>query len=341
MNSNITNASIKQGWDILQSMKINFKSILKFHNVLLSIIVAILVIALFIVGALGYLEPLEEALTSDALTFGVGNFKISLFSLIKGLITLIILYGVASFISRTGEKYIKRIRNLDASNRSLLIKAFQISIYFILFLLALEILGVDFKTIALLGGAVGIGLGFGLQKITSNFISGLILLFEKSVEEDDLVELDGNITGFVRDINARYTLVETFENREIMIPNEDFITSRVTNWTFSNMIGRVDVNVGVSYKSDLDLVRKIMLDSAKTHPKCCQAPDPEPECYLVEFGDSSVNFVLYFWVNDIIEGRVKPRSDVLFTIWNSFKEHGIEIPFPQRDVHVKQMPETQ
>ena len=148
-----------------------------------------------------------------------------------------------------------------------------------------------------------------------------------------MVELSDGTVGFVRHTGARYTLVETFENREIMIPNEDFITNRVTNWTFTNSKGRIDINIGVSYGSDLDKVYKLILEAAEENPNCSK--DPKPECYLREFGDSSVNFLLYFWVDDIIKGKNRPRSEILFTIWRKFKEHNVEIPFPQRDLHIK------
>ena len=206
-------------------------------------------------------------------------------------------------------------------------------VYFLAFLFALGVLGIDLTALTVFSGAVGIGVGFGLQKIASNFISGIILLFEKSVEEGDLVELSDGIAGFVRETGARYTLIETFEGHEVMVPNEDFITNRVTNWTFSNSRGRIDINIGVSYGSDLDKVATLLVEAANGHPRCSQSP--AAECFLVDFGDNSVNFTLYFWVDDVIEGRKRPRSDVLFAIWRKFKENDIEIPFPQRDLHIK------
>ena len=199
--------------------------------------------------------------------------------------------------------------------------------------MGLDVLGIDLTAFAVVGGAIGIGIGFGLQKITSNFISGLILLFEKSVEEGDLIELNDGTIGYVRSTGARYTLIETFESREIMIPNEDFITNRVTNWTFSNSQGRIEINIGVAYGSDLDQVSEILINAAKEHPRCSK--QPAADSFLVDFGDNSINFTLYFWVDDIVEGLKRPKSDVLFSIWRKFKDNNIEIPFPQRDVHIK------
>ena len=296
-------------------------------------VVALLLIAIFTLGALGHLVPIKAFLDSEALTFKIGSFSLSVYKLLKGLLALIVLFWIASIISASGEKRLKTIKKIKASNRALIIKGFQALVYFLMFMIGLDILGIDLTALAVVGGAIGIGIGFGLQKITSNFISGLILLFEKSVEEGDLVELSDGTTGFVRNTGARYTLIETFESREIMIPNEDFITNRVTNWTFSNSRGRIDIDIGISYGSDLDKVYELILEAANEHPRCSK--DPEAECFLVDFGDSSVNFTLYFWVDDIIEGRKRPRSDVLFSIWRKFHENGIEIPFPQRDLHIK------
>ena len=172
-----------------------------------------------------------------------------------------------------------------------------------------------------------------MQKITSNFISGLILLFEKSARVDDLIELEGGLFGYLRYTGARYTLVEAVDGREVMIPNEDFITGKVTNWTYSHSKARVEIPVGVSYNSDLEKVKKLMLEAATEHKKCLK--DPAPQCYLRKFGDNAVDFTLFFWIADIIDGRMQPQSDVMLSIWKKFKENDIEISYPQRDVFVK------
>ena len=170
------------------------------------------------------------------------------------------------------------------------------------------------------------------KKIASNFISGLILLVERAIEVGDLIELDGGTTGFVRKNSARHTLIETLEGREIMVPNEDFITNRVINWTYTNTKARIDIPVGVSYNSDLEVVQKLILEAALEHPLCSQ--DPQPNCFLRNFNSSSVDFLLLMWVDDVTQGRWAPQSEVMFSIWHKFKEHGIEIPYPQQDIHL-------
>ena len=284
-------------------------------------------------GVLDYFDPIKSFLDADKLTFQMGEARISPYLVIKAVISVVFLLWLAGMISGYAERKIKSFRRINSSNKALIIKFFQIFIYFVALLGTLDLLGIDLTALTVIGGAVGIGVGFGLQKIASNFISGLILLSEKSIEVDDLVEIDAGTMGFVRHTGARYTLIETFEGREVMVPNEDFITNRVTNWTFSNTKGRIDAVIGVSYGSDLALVKQLLLEAANEHERC--SVDPAAECFLTDFGDSSVNFLLVFWVDDITAGRKATKSEVLFSIWNKFHEHNIEIPFPQRDLHIK------
>ncbi|WP_373083759.1 mechanosensitive ion channel family protein [Sneathiella sp.] len=297
------------------------------------LLLVVLVIAFFTLGYLDYLTPIKTFLDSDELAFRVGDMRFSAYLLGKAALIIFVLFWMVGILSEIGENRIRGIHGIRASNKSLIIKAIQVIIYFLAFLVALDVLGIDLTALTVFSGAVGIGIGFGLQKTASNFFSGIILLFEKSIEEGDLVELNDGVTGFVRHTGARYTLIETFEGREIMIPNEDFITNRVTNWTFSDSRGRVDIQIGVSYGSDLNKVFDLLLEAANEHPRCSQAV--KANCFLDDFGESSVNFTLYFWVDDVTEGRKQPRSDVLFSIWKKFKDNNIEIPFPQRDLYIK------
>lgn len=292
-----------------------------------------LLLAFFSLGFFDYLHPIKEFLDSDDLAFKVGQTHFSAYLIIKATITVVMLFWLTGIFSEFGEKRIKSIKSIKASNKALITKAFQIFVYFFGFIIGLDVLGIDLTVLAIFSGAIGIGIGFGLQKITSNFISGLILLFEKSVEDDDLVELADGTYGFIRHTRARHTLIETFEGKEIMIPNEDFITNRVTNWTFSDKKGRVEINIGVSYESNIEKTMELILEAAKEHPRCVD--DPEPTCFLREFSDSSVNFLLFFWVADVTQGRFGPKSDVLRSIWKKFKEHNITIPYPQRDIYIK------
>ena len=314
-----------------------WKSLLKPKAWIAKLLLLLVVFSFFASGFLGYLAPVQSFLNSDTMSFSVGETQFSAYILVRAATIIILLFWLAGIISDFGEARLKKLKNVKASNRALIIKALQILIYFVAFLVALDMLEIDLTGLAIFSGAIGIGLGIGLQKIASNFISGIILLFEKTIVEDDLIELEDGTSGFVRHTGARYTLIETFENREIMIPNEDFITNRMTNWTYSNTLGRIDIQVGVSYKSDIKKAHDLILEAAKEHPKCSEKVSPD--CFLEEYGDSAVMFTLYFWVDNIIEGRKKPKSEVMFAIWDKFEANGIEIPFPQRDVHVKNIKE--
>ena len=242
------------------------------------------------------------------------------------------LFWIASILSDIGQRGISRLKKLKAIDNTLILRFYQIFVYFITFLVFMDLMNIDLTALAVFGGALAVGIGLGLQKVSSNFLSGIILLFEKSLRKNDLVELNGAY-GFVRYVGARYTLIETLEGREISVPNEDFMTNKVTNWTYSSPKGRVEIQVGVSYSSDLDKVQQVLLKAAKENPFCIE--DPEPACYLREYGDSAVQFVLFFWVANVADGLFKIKSEVMFNVWRKFHEEGIVIPFPQRDLHIK------
>jgi len=290
-------------------------------------------VAILALEATNSFNIIRQYLDTETLTFKAGEYKISAYGFLRALVTIALIFWVTAIISDVAEVRIGKIKNLRASNRALVLKIIQITLYFVAFLFTLDVAGIDLTTLTVFSGALGIGLGFGLQKIASNFISGIILLLEKSVEQDDLIELADGTLGFIRKANARFTLVETLDGKEILVPNEDFITNRVVNWTYSNSKGRIEIALGVSYGSDIEKAQDIMVNAAKKHPRCIN--DPEPKCYLRNFGDSSVEFILHFWVADVVDGRWGTQNDVLFEIWRKFKENDIEIPFPQRDLHLK------
>ncbi len=318
-------------------MKTNLlKSLIMPRTLVSKLVISAALIGLMIASYKGYLSQVEAFLDSEALTFRILDFKVSPFKVVNAFFIIAVFMWFSSGLASLAEAQIGKVQRLKASNKALLSKAATLFIYFMFTAVALDQIGIDLTAFTVVGGAIGIGLGFGLQKITSNFISGIILLAEKSVEQDDLIELADGTQGFVKHIGARYSLIETFDGKEVMVPNEDFVTHQVINWTLTSNKGRVEVLVGVGYDSDLDLVHKTMLEAANEHPRTSK--DPEPQCFLENFGDNSINFSLYFWVDDVTEGRREPKSDVQRSIWRKFKEHGINIPFPQRDLYIKNIP---
>lgn len=297
-------------------------------------LIFLLVAGLAALAYTGHLQILQQYLDEAPFAFAIGEYRFTAYLLLKSLLGVILLFWITSILAGFGDTRISRMRHLRPSTRILFSKLFQIFAYTVAVILALDVIGVKLTTLAVFGGALGIGLGFGLQKITSNFISGLILLFEKSIEQDNLVELADGTTGFVRKTQARFTLMETFDGKEILIPNEDFIINRVTNLTYSNKRGRVEINLRVSYGSDIEKARELAIEAAREHPRCID--DPAPNCFLTTFSESSVDFLLYFWVSDVTEGRLAPKSEVMFAIWRKFKAHDIAIPFPQRELLIRE-----
>ena len=303
-----------------------------------NIIVGLSIIIGSVVLGLSFTGHLDALITfMDRISFKIGTYRFSIVSLFKGIIALTILLWVAGVANKFVRFFIGRFSKLRTSNRELAAKACQIAIYFVLFMVALDVMGIDLTALAVFGGAVGVGLGFGLQKVASNFISGLVLLMEKTVEVGDVLELESGLYGHVRQIGARYTMLETLDTKEVMVPNEELITTKVTNWTYTNPTGRMEIKVGVHYESDLDLARTSLVEALGEHPRILK--QPEPQALLDEFGDSSVNFRVLFWMDDVSYRYFQVKSEVMFAIWNKLKEVDIEISYPQRDVNIRGLSE--
>jgi small-conductance mechanosensitive channel len=205
-------------------------------------------------------------------------------------------------------------------------------------LFVLSTVGIDLSALALFSGAVGVGLGFGLQKIVSNLVSGIILLTDKSIKPGDVISI-GDRVGWVTNMGARYTAVDTKDGREILIPNEDFITQNVVNWSYSNYQMMVKSEFGVSYDSDPHRVIAVAEAAAKSVPRVLA--DPAPVCYFEAFGDFALNFSLRYWIDDPNNGIITVRAPVMMALWDAFKREGIVIPFPVRDVRITERKEAE
>ena len=281
--------------------------------------------------ALGVLDPVLVGLAETQVN--IGNISFSLLAIVRGVIAGSLLFWLGQWSNTQSVAYIEK-QPMRPSIRQLLTKVAEFSIFGLAFLLLMNIMGIDLGTLAVLGGAIGVGLGFGLQKIASNFISGVILLVEGQATVGDYVELDGGEAGTIIKMTARATFLETYDGRWIVVPNEDFITTRVVNYSDSGSANRLEAEFSVSYDTDINLVPAIIEAAVAKHPGVLDAPE-KPDCELRGFGDSGIDFVVEFWVNGIDDGKNKYTSDVLFLIWNALRDNGIEIPYPHRVVEIK------
>lgn len=294
---------------------------------LVAYFIAAAIMVLAFLHATGFAQYTFAYLNSMGLD--IGKFHISLLNLFHGIFILVIVFWIAGVLSRTLESYLRRSSTLSYMARELSVKFFRIFVYFMAFMITLSAIGVDLTAFAVFGGALGVGVGLGLQKITANFVSGITLLMEKSIKIGDLIEIAGN-TGWVRQLNIRYTLIETAEGKEILIPNEELISTRVINWSHTSNQARVDIKVMVEYGSNAAKVKEILLSAARMHSLCLKTP--APNCWLREFGDSGLQFLLVFWIADVHEGRYGPQSEVMMYILDKFAKEGIVIPTSQTNL---------
>ena len=263
----------------------------------------------------------------------LGNISFSAMALLRGLIAGSLLFWFGMWTNGQSSSYISR-QPMRPAIRQLSLKAAEIAIYGIAFLLLMNIMGISLTSLAVIGGAIGVGIGFGLQQIASNFISGVILLLEGQATVGDYVELDGGEAGRIVKMTARATILQTFDGRWIVVPNEHFITTRVVNYSDAGSANRYEALFSVSYDTDINLVPDIVAAAVAAHPDILDDPEP-PDCELRGFGESGVDFAVEYWVNGIDDGKNKYNSEVLFLIWNALKAHDIEIPYPHRVVEIK------
>ncbi len=275
--------------------------------------------------------------TLDALAFSAGDFRLSLFDV---LIVALIIFGLivfAWFVSRLIRRSVRRITKLDDTQQLLVEKVVTIVIWAAAFFLGIDLLGIDLTALAVFSGAFGLAIGFGLQKTFGNLIAGIILLMDRSIKPGDVIavtDMAGNESfGQIRKIGIRAVSVTTRDQREYLIPNENLMINQVENWSYSSKNVRMQVPVGVSYSADMKLAEELMLEAARACDRVLQAPPPT--VWMQGYGDNSVNFVIHCWIDDPEEGVGNVRSAVLKKLWWLFKDNDIEIPFPQRDIHLR------
>ncbi|WP_339642018.1 mechanosensitive ion channel family protein [Jannaschia helgolandensis] len=288
--------------------------------------------ALLIYVTLFYLGALDTARQiTDGLAIQLGEFRISLLGLITALVVIGILFTVARFLAHATSTRISKNEDISPSMRVLVVKLLQIVLYVGAFFLGLKAIGVDLTGLAVLSGAIGVGLGFGLQKVVSNLVSGVIILLDKSIKPGDVITI-GDTFGWINALTARYVSITTRDGREYLVPNEDLITGLVINWSHSNALVRLDIFFGTAYGDDPHLVRKVAIDAASDTKRVLKSKPPV--CHIVGFGDSSVDYILRFWISDPTDGLTNIRGNVYLALWDAFRENDISIPFPQREVRM-------
>ncbi len=268
----------------------------------------------------------------DSLALPLGEMRLSLLLILKAVLLLFATVWVAVVLGRYFDEQVQKSDELTPSIRVLIGKVAKFGLILVAGTIALSSVGIDLSAFTVFTGAVGLGLGFGLQKVISNFISGIIILLDKSIKPGDTISLEGTF-GWIRELRARFVSVVTRDGREYLIPNEDFITHRVINWSFSDELVRLDVNFGVSYDADPHEVSKLAIEAAMTVGRV--EGSRRPVCWLTGFGDSSLDFVLRFWIRDPQQGLTNVRGKVLLALWDTFKENNVGIPYPHREIIMK------
>jgi len=286
---------------------------------------------------LGILDETRAAL--DAASIQFGEFRLSVLGVITALVAIGIFFTVARFLATTTTARISKVEDISPSMRVLIVKLLQIVLYAGAFFLGLKAVGFDLTGLAVLSGAIGVGLGFGLQKVVSNLVSGVIILLDKSIKPGDVITI-GDTFGWINALTARYVSITTRDGKEYLVPNEDLITGLVVNWSHTNQLVRLDIFFGTAYSDDPHLVRRVAIDAALSTKRVLSTK--APVCHIVGFGDSSVDYILRFWINDPTDGLTNIRGNVYLALWDAFQEHGISIPFPQREVRVlgDEMPQS-
>ncbi|MBL4804771.1 MAG: mechanosensitive ion channel [Alphaproteobacteria bacterium] len=289
---------------------------------------------IWIIAALSIFGILDDASNAlDTFAFSIGEFRLSALTVIKSALMLAVLLYLAIFVSSFVERQIFQAKSLTRTSQVLLAKVIRVVLIVFALLIGVTSAGLDLSLFAVFGGAVGLGVGFGLQKGISNLFSGMLLLLDRSIKPGDVIEIpDIGTFGWVNNMAARYTEIVTRDNKSFLIPNEDFITQRVINWSHGNSLVRIHLGFGVHYESDPHQVMEVAIEATKELERVVD--NPAPVCWITELGDSSINFDLRFWIKDAEGGVANIRGLVFLALWDAFKEHDIQIPYPHREVFI-------
>lgn len=285
---------------------------------------------------IGYLPTVIAALKD--ISIEVGNVNVSAYGFARVTIFGALLFWLGRESNNWGKEVIRKQQSLDVRTKEVFSKLYEVGLFCIICLLLLNVMGISLTTLAVFGGAVGVGLGLGLQSIASNFISGIIILLDRSLTVGDFVELEEGPSGFVREFRMRYAVLETYDGKDILVPNEKFISSLLTNWTHKDTKQRYRVDFSVPYATDIRSMVEFIKVAVAEHPQVLSGEDipfeERPDCEIDSFGDSGVNMFVEFWMNGIDDGKNRVGGDLMLIIFETLRKNGIEIPFPQREVKI-------
>ena len=280
---------------------------------------------------LGLLEPTIAVLDAAAIPIG-GDSEISLYDVIRSTIALAVLLSVALYLASLLEARILTSQTLSPTVQVLFTKSLKMVLVSLAVIFAIDAVGIDLRGLAVLGGLAVVALGFGLQKIVSNLISGVVLLLDKSIKPGDIISVTGTY-GWVTALGGRYVSVVTRDGVEHLIPNETLISQPVENWTHTQRRTRLKLDISAHHESDLRQVIALCEEAARAVERVL--PEPEPKCLFIEWGESALKLQLRFWIGDAQNGVQNVKSEVLLQIWDRFKQHGVRVPYPQRDLHIR------
>ncbi|MEP4892480.1 MAG: mechanosensitive ion channel domain-containing protein [Aliiglaciecola sp.] len=293
-------------------------------------------IPILLLHLIGSLDAVIMALEDISLT--LGNVNITAYGVVRVLIFGAVLFWLGRASNSFGKDIIRKQESIDIRTREVFSKLFEVALFCIIALLLLNVMGINLTALAVFGGAVGVGLGLGLQSIASNFISGIIILLDRSLTVGDFVEMDDGSKGFVREFRMRYTVLETYDGKDILVPNEKFISNLIVNWTHKDPKQRYRVDFSVPYATDIRAMVELIKEAVAEHPSVISGMDvpfeERPDCEIDSFGDSGVNMFVEFWMEGIDDGKNRVGGDLMLIIFETLRENGIEIPFPQREVRI-------
>lgn len=302
------------------------------RNPMLSRITAVIAYGMAVLSIWDLLGPTIEILNGPRFTLTLGEFSLSVYQVLATALLLAVLLSLAGFTSRVTERRLREADWLTPAGRVLLNKSLRIALFVFAILITIGSVGIDLTALAVIGGAVGFGIGFGLQKVFSNLISGVILLTDKSIKPGDVITVE-NTYGWVNKLGARYVSIITRDGIEHLIPNETMITEPVSNWTHSDANTRLRIPIGVHYETDLELATRLGVEAAQSQSRVLN--DPAPRCLVKGFGESAIDLEIRFWIQDADSGVSNIKSAVILEVWRLYREHGIRIPYPQRDLHIR------